>query len=441
MDRATLFKAATRLLRILLQLLVISLAPAFALAAPPQAPSVADPRPQLQRTEPSVTVVSPPPGPVRDALARAAPAGEPPRPSAALPHTAGDASNSTMLTFLLAGAVILALVAVTTAILLAKTQTKLEAEKSHREAIEKDFNALYNLAPLGYHTLDLNGVVVDMNDTEIKWLGYSRDEIIGKRYGEFLDGTSWTAFSESYGRLLHGDRFDQIEQKYRIISKDGSARSLSLTPSLVRGHDGRVVETRWAAADISETVRLEQALDTEAHFDRVTNAHNRAFFFTLGEREVARARRVGAPLTLLYVDIEGFTRINSIYGHFAGDKVLRAVCGVIAQALRNVDVFARVGDDEFAILLPDTALAGAIIVAERLKASIASTPVNLSSDDYVEVRAEVGLGEYSASTPDLDSLLTAGEKALERERRARRQAPGQPEELVKEAHSIETPAT
>jgi diguanylate cyclase (GGDEF)-like protein len=184
-----------------------------------------------------------------------------------------------------------------------------------------------------------------------------------------------------------------------------------------------VIETRWAALDISDRVRLEQALDNEAHFDRVTNAHNRAFFFTLGEREIARVRRSGGELALLYIDIDDFARINTVYGHFAGDRVLRAVCGVIAEGLRNVDIFARVGDDEFAILLPDVGREGATIVAERLKKAIAATPVNLSSSDVVEIRAAIGIGEYSNSISNLDSLLAEGEKALQQSDSARTSEP------------------
>jgi diguanylate cyclase (GGDEF)-like protein/PAS domain S-box-containing protein len=355
----------------------------------------------------------------------------------------GGTKGFGLIEWLVGSAVTLGLVAVATALLLARTQAKLDAEKAEKEAIENEFDALYNRAPLGYHTLDLNGAIVEMNDTEVGWLGYRRDEIIGKKYAEFLAEASWTAFSESYRYLLRGERSETTEQRHQIVSKDGKVRSLSLTPFLVRDKKGRIVETRWAAVDISERVRLEQALDNEAHFDRVTNAHNRAFFFTLGEREIARARRAGGHLALLYLDIDDFARINTVYGHFAGDRVLRAVCAVIAQGLRNVDIFARVGDDEFAILLPDVGREGATIVAERLKKAISETPVTLSSNDVVTLNAAIGIGVFSESTQNLDSLLSQGEKDLELAKRAQ-QAEEQTREEIAEAKVVapqaETPA-
>lgn len=423
-------------------LLAFSLAPAFVVAASAQAPGGAIPRPHPDQIEPHGAITTPAASPSREAPSRSASSGEQNRSAASDPRGSAAAPNFALLQLLVASAATLGAVAIAMAFLLAKTRSSLDVEKSQKEAMKKDFDALYNRSPLGYHTLDLNGAVVDMNDTEIGWLGYVRDDIIGKKYAEFLDETSWAAFSENYARLMRSDRQEAMEHKYQIVGRDGKARALSLTPSIVRNENGRVVETRWAAVDISETIRLEQALDTEAHFDRVTNAHNRTFFFTLGQREIARARRLGAHLTLLYVDIEGFTRINSVYGHFAGDKVLRAICSAITQGLRNVDVFARVGDDEFAILLPDTGGEGATIVAERLKAAIASTPVNLSSDEAVEIRVAIGIGEYSASTPDLDSLLTAGERALEEGRRANRKfAPEPAVEVETPAPPIVSPAT
>lgn len=442
MNKSSLFKSATRSLRLPLTLLAFSLAPAFVDTSLAQATGGANPRPQQDQIEPHRAAATPAPNSSREAPARSASAEEQNRAAASAPQGSASAPNFALLQLLVASAATLGAVAVAMAFLLARTRSRLDVEQSQKEALEKDFDALYNRVPLGYHTLDLSGAVVDMNDTEISWLGYTRDEIVGKKYAEFLDETSWGAFSENYTRLLRSDRPEAMEHKYRIVGRNGKVRSLSLTPSLVRNEGGSVIKTRWAAVDISETVRLEQALDTEAHFDRVTNAHNRTFFFTLAEREIARARRLGAHLTLLYVDIEDFTRINSIYGHFAGDKVLRAVCGVIAQGLRNVDVFARVGDDEFAILLPDTGGEGATIVAERLRTAIASTPVTLSSDDALEVRALIGIGEYSASTPDLDSLLTAGERALEEGRRAKRKVAAEPtEDIEKTVPPIASPAT
>lgn len=342
--------------------------------------------------------------------------------------SAATPSGADMNYWLAGGAVTLGVAALATAVLLARTQAKLDAEQERRKRIETKYLTLYNSSPNGFHTLDLDGAVTDINDTEVGWLGYSREQILGKKYAEFLADDSSTPFPETYAHLLCGERSTASEQqRLQIIGKDGGVRTLALSPSLIKDAHGRIVETFWSAVDVSATARLEQALDSEAHFDLVTNAHNRAFFFTLGEREIARVRRTGGQLALLYVDIDDFRRINALYGHFGGDRVLRTVCGLIGAALRNVDIFARVGDDEFAILLPDVGHEGAMVVVDRLQRSLAATPVKLTSSDSIEVRAAIGVGVYSTSTPTLDALLLDGQRDLQRARQALRAADPAPD--------------
>jgi two-component system, cell cycle response regulator len=403
------------------------LLPAFCVLAALAAAASAAPNNHDQRSQParSESRATPAPAPTagRDETPRLAAVVD--AKTAAAPSGAASAD---VAYWLAGGAVTLGVAALATAVLLARTQAKLDAEQERRRQIETKYLTLYNNSPNGFHTLDLDGAVTDINDTEVGWLGYTREQILGKRYAEFLAEDSSTPFPDAYAHLLRGERSTTSErQRRRIIGKDGGVRMLALSPSLIRDAHGRVVETFWTAVDVSETARLEQALDSEAHFDRVTNAHNRAFFFTLGEREIARMRRSGGQLALLYVDIDDFKQTNALYGHFAGDRVLRTVCGLIGAALRNVDIFARVGDDEFAVLLPDVGHEGAMVVVDRLLRSLAATPVKLTSNDSIEIRAAIGVGVCSASTQTLDALLLEGQRDLERARQAMRAADPAPD--------------
>jgi diguanylate cyclase (GGDEF)-like protein len=119
-------------------------------------------------------------------------------------------------------------------------------------------------------------------------------------------------------------------------------------------------------------VKLQRLATT----DFLTGIANSRSFFETGGREIQRARRYGHPLAVLMFDLDHFKRINDTYGHAAGDRVLLAVTATCRDILRDIDVFGRIGGEEFAMLLPETDLAGGMATAERLRTAIAETSVD-----------------------------------------------------------------
>jgi len=97
---------------------------------------------------------------------------------------------------------------------------------------------------------------------------------------------------------------------------------------------------------------------------------NHRSFSEAGEREILRARRYGHPLVALMIDLDHFKRVNDTYGHAVGDGVLVAIVAAFRNLLRDIDVYGRLGGEEFAILLPETDLAGGRTTAERLRSAI-----------------------------------------------------------------------
>jgi diguanylate cyclase (GGDEF)-like protein len=108
--------------------------------------------------------------------------------------------------------------------------------------------------------------------------------------------------------------------------------------------------------------------------DTLTGALSRAEFLQQAEQAAAKARASGAPLTLLYLDIDHFKRLNDTHGHAAGDAALRGMSDVLQHALRDRDVFGRLGGEEFCVLLPDQGQDQAQALAERLRILLASVP-------------------------------------------------------------------
>jgi diguanylate cyclase len=132
-------------------------------------------------------------------------------------------------------------------------------------------------------------------------------------------------------------------------------------------------------------------------------ANRRAFELAVG-REVDRVARSGEPALLLALDIDHFKRINDTWGHAAGDQVIKAVAAALSDSVRPMDLVARIGGEEFAIVLPNCAIAFGETVAERIRRRVESTPVALPSGQQVSLTISVGgafAPQWVRSTPSL----------------------------------------
>lgn len=164
---------------------------------------------------------------------------------------------------------------------------------------------------------------------------------------------------------------------------------------------------------MAERIEKDQsALATLARTDGLTGLANRREFLARLREELDRSRRYAHPCALLMLDVDNFKSVNDTWGHPAGDEVLRAVAARIGNEIRPTDRAARYGGEEFAVLLPETDAAGAMSVAERVRAAIAATPVVISTESAIGVRVSVGVAACAAGGMDDRVLLSSADEAL-----------------------------
>ena len=156
---------------------------------------------------------------------------------------------------------------------------------------------------------------------------------------------------------------------------------------------------------------LELRLEAEARRDPLTGVPNRRRFEEQAEQEVERTRRFGRPLSVFIIDLDHFKHINDSLGHALGDEVLRAVAGLCRRSMRQTDLFARLGGEEFVALLPETNLKDATLLADRLRAQVSETPVLLKPDPRT-ITVSIGVAEYDPSNPSWQAMLDAADQAL-----------------------------
>jgi diguanylate cyclase (GGDEF)-like protein len=157
-------------------------------------------------------------------------------------------------------------------------------------------------------------------------------------------------------------------------------------------------ELRQAHEQLESALRREQDL---ARSDPLTGIANRRALNEHLEREIARARRHSRPLTVAYIDLDDFKRVNDRLGHDVGDCLLREVATALTRVIRAGDVLARVGGDEFAVVLPETDLEGARPVLEKLRQVISET----RQDDHGPVTASIGAATLARTVRSPSELV------------------------------------
>lgn len=217
----------------------------------------------------------------------------------------------------------------------------------------------------------------------------------------------------------------------------GLAAAAGVEPELFAGAAGPEVERqladgRWIALQIDampggrlvtlvDDITGRKSVETElrrlASIDPLTQLHNRRYFFDLADRELQRIRRGGAPSAVALIDIDHFKRLNDVHGHFAGDQALREVAACFRTTLRPVDASARIGGEEFAILMPATDLDQAAEIMQGVRRAIETLTV---ATGKTTVHCTVSIGISPFGTDGIEAALKAADDALYRAKAAGR---------------------
>jgi len=157
-------------------------------------------------------------------------------------------------------------------------------------------------------------------------------------------------------------------------------------------------------------IKLFEKTQRQATTDGLTGLANHKAFYEILEKELWRYRRYGDQISLIMVDVDNLKKINDAYGHRVGDKVIKQISRKIKECIRQIDTAARYGGDEFAVILPNTSLADAIVVAERMVEAVSHSPITCGKEQ-VPLSISVGLGQYDADTSPED-ITSRSDQAL-----------------------------
>jgi len=284
-------------------------------------------------------------------------------------------------------------------------------ERTRREAQRNEarFRATFDQARVGMAHVDLAGRFVKVNDALCAIAGHPRGELLGQHFAEFKFPEDRAAGERERERLLADGESRDFEVRYR--HRGGGALWLAASVSLVRDPDGRpdyfvaLIQDVTAARDAQERIRHQ------ATHDLLTDLPNRALFLDRLGHAIRAARRRDGRAALLFLDLDRFKQVNDTLGHAAGDALLREVAQRLAGAVRASDTAARVGGDEFAVVLSELAAASdATLVAGKILRAMA--PPMYFDGRELAITLSIGIAVFPVDGGDADALVRSADEAM-----------------------------
>jgi diguanylate cyclase (GGDEF)-like protein/PAS domain S-box-containing protein len=257
--------------------------------------------------------------------------------------------------------------------------------------------------------LDGLGRVTDWNSSGEAMTGWTAAEIVGRSFAVLYppDAALGDALSDRLRRAAR-DGWD-LDEGWRL-RRDGTRYYGNCMVSVL-DEDGPRRSFLLVARDVTVRRHAADELKRLATTDHLTGVTNRARFFELAEEEIERARHTGRPLSLLMIDADRFKAINDAHGHLVGDEALKGLARACGEELRVVDVLARLGGEEFAVLMPSCDAGMAAVVAERVRRAVSASPMP-SAAGPLPLTASLGVAELRPEDRGVEDVLRRADRAL-----------------------------
>ena len=290
----------------------------------------------------------------------------------------------------------------------------LKSEYLHRYIVNKSPDIVYMLNTEGNFTF--------VNERMEKTLGYNKNDIIGKHYSSIIHDNDLENAKYTFNERRTGKRAS-ANIELRLKCKNGKPNQKCFTTRLLsttinsfgmyknfNGND-KFVGTYGIARDITEKKKSEKIIHFQAYHDNLTRLPNRTLLKDRLVQAMSYAKRSNNELSVMFLDLDRFKNVNDTLGHMVGDKLLQAVAERLKKCLREGDTLARIGGDEFTILLPEIhGRQDSELVAQKIINTL-KTPFNLVEQE-IYVSTSIGIAHYPDDGETIESLLQHADIAM-----------------------------
>jgi diguanylate cyclase (GGDEF)-like protein/PAS domain S-box-containing protein len=263
----------------------------------------------------------------------------------------------------------------------------------------------------GIVSIDATGNIQSFNRAAQKIFGYSESEVMGKNVTLLMPHPHRDNHDEYLTRYLQSGQANVMGKTMELqgLRKDGTTFDMELTLTEVKFGDSHLFTAMLR--DISEQKVVQQRVEHLAHYDALTNLPNRSLFFDRLNQSIITAKRNQHGIALLFLDLDGFKRVNDELGHHFGDLLLVKVAERLNLSVRESDTLARLGGDEFTLILNDARECEDVaVVAEKIIESI-NAPFDLQGR-VVQVGVSVGIARYPRDAVTKETLIIVADRAM-----------------------------
>lgn len=258
--------------------------------------------------------------------------------------------------------------------------------------------------------VDKHGVILYVSSAVERILGYQPQEMTGNYILDFVVPDDREATLKTAESVIDGRIHANFENRYQ--HKDGHVVNLLWSARWIDNHQVRI----GVARDITERKRAEERLYHFANHDPLTNLPNRLLFHDRVTRAIEHAKRYHSKLALLYLDLNGFKLVNDKHGHSAGDQFLQEMSVRLSSNIRNADTIARIGGDEFAVLLTGIADHDSVSEAILKIRKLIEMPIEIN-EHLLSVTASIGFALFPEQGDAFDELLHQADASMYRTKR------------------------
>ena len=278
------------------------------------------------------------------------------------------------------------------------------------KASEERYRTILENIEDGYYEVDLKGELKFFNESLCKISGFSREVLMGTKIRQYVDEDTFKKIS-GIAKEIYQTGEPKKHSDFQIVCKGGFKKHIEISSSLIRAFSGKPIGFRGIARDIDERKRAESTIFHMAYHDTLTGLPNRMLFNDRLNMAISAAQRHNKKFAVMMLDLDGFKLVNDLLGHDIGDLLLQNAGYRLRSHLRKSDTVARMGGDEFMLLLPE-------INQKEDAEAIARKIVNsfhhgfALQDHKLRITASIGIAIYPDSGTDFDTLKKNADIAM-----------------------------